>query len=262
MRQQVLPYPDIMKESAGTRERLAGSYRDLVIMLHGIMRTPRSMGKIQRELVRHGYDVLNFGYPSTSQPIEIIVAMLSAKIEGLPENRDRTIHFVTHSLGSIVARYYLTRYRHRVTGRFVMIAPPNHGSFMASLLNRWPAYRWFFGVAGQQLLRIPESLPNRLGIPACEFGIIAGGLGNETGFNPFIPGDNDMTVAVEETRLDGMKDFVLVKTQHSLLLYNSQVIQNIISFLDTGSFIHNNGETSAANAGLSDAKKTGPERAG
>ncbi len=255
MRTPVLPYPDIMKDADRLKKKLARSDRDLVIMLHGIMRNPRSMGKIQRELEKQGYDVLNFGYPSTSHPIEIIVAMLSAKIEGLPENKDRTIHFVTHSLGSIVARYYLTRYRHNVTGRVVMIAPPNNGSFLASLLNKWPAYRWFFGVAGQQLLRTPESLPNKLGTPSCETGIIAGGLGNKTGFNPFIPGDNDMTVAVDETPLEGMKDFILIKAQHSLLLYNREVISNIISFLEKGRFIKSGGKKKAPAVRAAEAEK-------
>jgi hypothetical protein len=37
--------------------------------------------------------------------------------------------------------------------------------------------------------------------------VIAGGTGKPRGFNPWIPGDNDQTVAVEETILEGMKVF-------------------------------------------------------
>lgn len=74
-------------------------------------------------------------------------------------------------------------------------------------------------------------------IPQCEFGIIAGGLGDGEGYNPLIPGDDDMTVGVEETRLRGMKDFIRVKGQHSILLNDKNVIDNVVHFLDKGYFI-------------------------
>ncbi|HDP80084.1 MAG TPA: alpha/beta hydrolase [Spirochaetes bacterium] len=237
MQSAILPYPQIMKESGRVKNELAGSSRELVVLLHGIMRSPRSMGAIQRRLESGGYDVLNFGYPSTSEPIETIAGMLDAKLRGLPKKKGRTIHFVTHSMGSIIVRYYLAHYKTRGLGRVVMIAPPNRGSFLATYLMSWPPYRWFFGEAGQQLARSPDALPNTLPPPKCEFGVIAGGLGKKRGFNPFIPGDNDMTVAVEETRLEGMKDFILIRSQHSMLLYNNKVIENIAAFLKDGKFI-------------------------
>ena len=47
-----------------------------VILLHGIMRSPRSMNRIERVLTYRGYRVLNFGYPSTEESIETIAALL------------------------------------------------------------------------------------------------------------------------------------------------------------------------------------------
>jgi triacylglycerol lipase len=237
MKSIILPYPRIMKESGRVKNELAGSSRELVVLLHGIMRSPRSMGSIQRRLESVGYDVLNFGYPSTSESIETIAGMLDAKLRGLPKKKGRNIHFVTHSMGSIIVRYYFAHYKPRRPGRVVMIAPPNRGSFLASYLMSWPPYRWFFGEAGQQIARSPNALPNTLPPPKCEFGVIAGGLGKKRGFNPFIPGDNDMTVAVEETRLTGMKDFILIPSQHSMLLYNKRVIENTVAFIEKGRFI-------------------------
>ena len=83
-----------------------------------------------------------------------------------------------------------------------------------------------------------SSLIEDLPVPRCEFGVIAGGLGNGTGLNPLIPGDDDMTVSVEETKLPGMKDFIQIRGQHSLLLLQQEVADNVISFLKDGVFLH------------------------
>ncbi|HQQ50752.1 MAG TPA: hypothetical protein PLZ29_06115, partial [Spirochaetota bacterium] len=43
---------------------------------------------------------------------------------------------------------------------------------------------------------------------------------------------------VEETRLEGMKDFIQIIGQHSLLLTQKSVIDNVVHFLNTGKFLH------------------------
>lgn len=208
-----------------------------VFLLHGIFRSPRSMAKIEKNLGERGYRVINFGYPSTRESIEDIADLLNREVQKLPPGRGR-VHFVTHSLGGIVVRYYLAHYSCPNVGRVVMIAPPNRGSTLAAYLGRWMPYRWVFGRAGQQVAGAPDSYPLLLPPPRAEFGVIAGGLGNEVGINPFIPGDNDGTVKVEETKLPGMKDFILLKGQHSTLLSQRVVSENVLSFLSNGRFIH------------------------
>jgi triacylglycerol lipase len=125
---------------------------ELVILLHGIMRSPRSMNSIEHSLKNRGYQVINFGYPSTEESIETIAALLDEKIASIPDN-GKSVNFVTHSMGSIVVRYYLAHYEIENLGRVVMIAPPNRGSIIVSYLKNWPPYRWFFGEAGQELAR-------------------------------------------------------------------------------------------------------------
>jgi pimeloyl-ACP methyl ester carboxylesterase len=208
-----------------------------VVLLHGMLRTPRSMSWIERALKQNGYRVLNFGYPSRSESIRSIAKSLNRAIRKNVPASIYSLDFVTHSLGTIVVRYYLSRYKVRRLGRFVMIAPPNKGSEWARILDRLPLYRWFLGIAGQEIKHFHESLPQILTQPPCEFGVIAGGWGNDSGINPFIPGDDDGTVRVAETQLEGMKDFILIKGQHSTLLMQKRVIDNVISFLGTGKFL-------------------------
>jgi triacylglycerol esterase/lipase EstA (alpha/beta hydrolase family) len=195
------------------------------------------LNAIKRALEEKGFRVHNFGYPSTSESIEDIADMLNEDIRKL-QDENRRIHFVTHSMGAIVLRYYLAHYRPKNPGRIVMIAPPNRGSIIAAYLKKWPPYRWFFGRAGQDLARASGSLTMQLPSPGVEFGIIAGGVGGSLGLNPAIPGDNDGTVGVEETKLDKMKDFILIKGQHSTLLHQHSVIRNVIAFILYGEFLH------------------------
>ncbi|MEZ5950005.1 MAG: hypothetical protein R3C12_12485 [Planctomycetaceae bacterium] len=69
------------------------------------------------------------------------------------------------------------------------------------------------------------------------FGIIAGGRGGHTwGFNPLLPGDDDGTVTVASTRLDGASDFLLVPTLHMGLMRYPVAMQAIVNFLDKGRF--------------------------
>ncbi|HPJ40198.1 MAG TPA: alpha/beta hydrolase [Spirochaetota bacterium] len=220
----------------GKRTEVLEQNGEWVVLLHGIMRGPGSMDKIQGALERRGYHVMNFGYPSTSESIADSADLLSTAMKKVPPGT--TVHFVTHSMGAIVVRYYLANYKGAGAARFVMIAPPNRGSSLAKRLSALPLYKTMLGRAGTELAKVNSSLIEDLPVPRCEFGVIAGGLGNGYGINPLIPGEDDMTVSVEETKLPGMKDFIQIRGQHSLLLLQQEVVDNVISFLEKGAFLH------------------------
>jgi pimeloyl-ACP methyl ester carboxylesterase len=226
----------IMMSGESTYKCQKAGDNEWVVLLHGLLRNPGSMEKIERALMACGYHVVNFGYPSTRESIMDSADRLNAEMKKLPPGA--TVHFVTHSMGAIVVRYYLANYQAIPPARFVMIAPPNRGSSLARGLLRFSLFRWIFGRAGEEVAQVPRSLVSSLPAPRCEFGVIAGGLGNTVGLNPLIDGDDDGTVTVEETRLEGMKDFVQVKGQHSLLLLQQRVVDNVLAFLQTGRFLH------------------------
>ena len=117
-----------------------------------------------------------------------------------------------------------------------MIAPPNQGSFMAQRLEDMDIYRWIFGPAGQQLPANNRAFFNNLPVPDCEFGIIAGGKGTEGGYNPLLDGDDDGTVRVEETKLEGAADFIVVNNIHTLILFDPETVEQTIHFLKNGQF--------------------------
>ena len=68
--------------------------------------------------------------------------------------------------------------------------------------------------------------------------MIAGGSGTPKGIrNVFgLEGDNDRIVTVEETILPGMKDFVLLRQDHTSILFSAQTAHMINLFLEHGIF--------------------------
>jgi pimeloyl-ACP methyl ester carboxylesterase len=211
--------------------------RRWVILVHGVLRSPSSMSRIERALASAGYSTVNFEYSSRKERVDDIAGRLNSIVQRIDAGDAETISFVTHSFGAIVVRYYLSTSPIGRLGRFVMIAPPNRGSEWARMLSRMPLYGWILGAAGEDVREAETAYPVIKRTPPCEFGVIAGGFGNRAGLNPLIAGDDDGTIAVRETALEGMKDFILVRGQHSTLLLQKSVIRNVVHFLEHGCFI-------------------------
>ncbi len=117
-----------------------------------------------------------------------------------------------------------------------MLAPPNRGSELVDALSDSQLFRSAMGPSAQQLGTGPESLPNRLPAPEVEVGVIAGtGSINPIG-SAVIPDEDDGIVSVESTRLEGMKDFLLVSSSHAFIMRSDEVGRQVVHFLRHGAF--------------------------
>jgi pimeloyl-ACP methyl ester carboxylesterase len=212
--------------------------RESVIILHGLGRTSFSMLMLKHRLQRAGYHVVSKSYASTQGSVSDHVAWLEALLDKCDREKDAPIHFVTHSLGGIVVRQYLAQHAVANLGRVVMLSPPNKGSEVADYFKDWKFYQMTMGPSGQELGTDSGSAPNTLGPVEFELGVITG----DTSINPFaswlIPGSDDGAVAVKRTRVDGMMDFRIVHHSHTFIMNASDVADEVIFFLRTGSFIH------------------------
>ncbi len=219
-----------------TRKAGGGKER-WVFLVHGVLRSASSMGKIEAALRERGFFTHNFNYDSRHEPMKAVTKRLHREIGKVMGRDVESVSFVTHSFGTIVVRYYLAHHRVKKIGRFVMIAPPNKGSEWARILGKLPLYRWAMGIAGEKVQDVEKTIPKIMAPPPCEFGVIAGGSGTWFGINPLLKGDDDGTITVDETKLEGMKDFIQVKGQHSMLLMQQKVVDNVIAFLEGGTFL-------------------------
>ena len=190
------------------------------------------MRGLGRELEERGYKVHNLDLPSRRESVECLADRVAEAVRSAPPGH--RVSFVTHSLGGIVIRSYLSRKPDVLLGRVVMLAPPNGGSELADLLNGIPGMRRIAGPARRDLgTRSPMLRPERADF---ELGVIAG----TRSFNPLswfvIPGPDDGVVSVESTKLPGMADFTEVDATHTWIM-NAPIVHRLVcDFLARGKF--------------------------
>ncbi len=213
---------------------------EIVVLLHGILRSRTDMLLIERALRKADYIPINIRYPSRTMPLEELTDFVAETIKNHEDyDPDLPINFVTHSMGGLITRYYLATHRPDNLNRVVMLSPPNTGSEFADFFDDHKMlgepFRKIFGPAGPQLRTDHEHITGDIDYP---LGIIAG----SASINPLAPwvleGEHDGIVPVERTKIDGMADHIVIFATHSFMMFNPKVIAQTIEFLDNGKFNH------------------------
>lgn len=219
---------------------IASAKPECVILLHGLARTENFLLKLQQNLEKNGFHVVNTGYPSREKNIQALsIETISQAIIECDKVNASKIHFVTHSMGGILVRYYLDVNKLRNLGRVVMLSPPNQGSETVDKLKDFELFKLINGPAGQQLGTDKDSLPNKLGPPYYEVGIITGDKTINPILSLLIPGKDDGKVSVERAKLRGMKDFLVVHKAHPFIMDDDKIIYQVLYFLENGIFKKN-----------------------
>ena len=208
---------------------------DSVILLHGLARTDWSMSKLEKVLLKAGYQVHNISYDSTRKRIaQLAEEAIGPALQQCPS--EYKVHFVTHSLGGILVRQYLSCHEIGNLGRVVMLGPPNKGSEVVDKLRDFPGFRFMHGEAGLELGTGEGSVPRRLGAANFDLGIIAGTRSVNLILSQWIAGPDDGKVSVESTRLEGMRDHLEMGVTHTFMMRNDQVIRQVMHYLENGRF--------------------------
>lgn len=210
--------------------------KDCVVLLHGLGRTGLSMKPVGWFLALRECNVVNITYPSLCVPMEQLADeyLDRALSERVPRNA-RRVHFVTHSMGGILLRQYLATHSVENLGRVVMLGPPNQGSELADRFKGYALARWLVGPNLSRLGVGPDDLPQKLGMVTFEVGVIAGDRPLSGWFRRHTK-PNDGKVAVESTKVAGMKDFTVVHCSHTFMMCKREALQQIGEFIQRGRF--------------------------
>ena len=201
---------------------------ETVVLLHGMGRSRLSMMVLSHRFKGAGYRTANFPYnqagPSLDELSGKLIAFIKEKVE------TPRYHLIAHSLGNVIIRDAFRKEFPPGLGRIVMLAPPNHPAHLAKRFKKNFLYGWITGDSGQKLSE--EEFYRDLPVPKVEFGVIAGDKGQKISFSE----PNDGLVAVEGTKLEGMKDFIVLQHAHTFIMNCKDTFEHCKSFLEMGSF--------------------------
>lgn len=214
-----------------------------VVLIHGLMLGAWAMARVATAARRCGFTTLNLSYASRTRSFnELVRDWLPAQLtrHGIGLGADAPpLHFVTQSMGGLIVRGWLRDHgTPAALRRVVMFAPPNHGTPLVDHLSRRRWFRSVFGVTAPHLGT--HGLSARLGPwpQEVELGVIAGD-------GPVLPAlvrwcdePNDGKVPVSSTRLEGMRDHVVLPYSHTWLQYRGRAIEQAVHFLQQGRFKH------------------------
>lgn len=205
--------------------------REAVVLVHGLWSVAGvDLLKLRHRLSKEGYECHAFNYHVWSNT----PAKIAVKLNDFIEKIDAPIvHIVAHSYGGIITMHLFDQFPFNKKGRVVLLASPVNGSLVGKRINASPMTRWMLGHS--QVNGLTGDVPKWKGWQ--DIGVIAGnvpiGLGLVVG-GPELP--HDGTVSVEETRLKGATDAIIVRESHLSILMSSQVATQIVIFLRTGEF--------------------------
>lgn len=210
---------------------------ECVVLLHGLLRGAGSMEPMAEALETAGLEVANVDYPDRAHPVAHLAELaVPAGLAWCRQRQASPIHFVTHSMGSILLRQYLAGHEVPELGRVVMLGPPNQGSEAVEKLEGLPGFAWLLGPAGLQLGAGEDDVPRSLPPVDFELGVIAGDQAFNFLLSWLVPEPNDGPVPVASTRVEGMCAWILLPVTHMFMMRNEEVIAQTLAFLRTGQF--------------------------
>jgi pimeloyl-ACP methyl ester carboxylesterase len=177
---------------------------------------------------------LSFRYSSVGVGLRENAQALAAF---LAEIRADTLHLVGHSMGGLVILELfegLAAAASPPPGRVVLLGAPVRGSLAARNLAQLPFGRRILGLTAHEAL-LPER--DRRWLGARDLGVIAGNVA--VGFGRFLgpfSAPSDGTVLVHETQLRGAKEYLVLRTTHSGMVYSALVARQVATFLREGRF--------------------------
>ena len=178
-------------------------------------------------LNKQGLETVNVPYPSFRKSMEEIVDQVADEVG----RSEKPTHFVTHSMGGIVVRHLAACYPELVTGKIIMLAPPNQGSEIIDWLEDFPLGRLALGPGGMSL----STEKIRRDVPGIQTGeevsVIMGSKSSVPVFNFLLEDGNDGVVTIEGGKVRGLTRLEVMDADHTFIMGNQRVLERVTELL-------------------------------
>lgn len=200
-----------------------------VVLVHGLWMPGAEMVLLHRRLGTAGFQTHQFSYRSVLDGVEANARRLAEFLHSVP---GETVHLIGHSLGGVITVKALQDKPIERIGRIVCLGAPLQGSRAARAVARLPGGRWLIGKS------MPAFLGNAVDpwTAPMDLGLIAGSSPVGGGQLLGLASPHDGTIAVEETRLEGATEHIVVRVSHLSMLWSRAVANQVVSFLESGRF--------------------------
>jgi len=201
---------------------------DRVVLVHGLWLNGPSMALLGWRLARNGFVVSRFSYWSVLRGLDANVERLMAFCSRFESDR---LHLVGHSLGGVLILNAIAR--GLKVHRAVLMGIPYQGSISATGLARVAIGKHIVGRTLTDWLHKDKS-------PSwgnTQIGVLAGD--RAVGFGKLIsplPLPNDGVVSIEETRVPGATDSIVLPVFHTAMPFSRVSARAVADFLRKGSF--------------------------
>ena len=198
-----------------------------VLLVHGLWMPPLAMRRLASCLAAHGFETGVLGYRSILGSTAAAVDAVRDRLRGGPAS-----HVVGHSLGGLMVLEALRAEPSLPVARVVCLGTPLCGSAVARSVSRHALAALYLGRSAALLRSGCAVLP-----AGVEVGMVAGSRPRGLGaLVARFEGAHDGTVGLEETRLPGLADHVLIDASHSGLLFSHEAVRQVAGFLEAGRF--------------------------
>jgi pimeloyl-ACP methyl ester carboxylesterase len=205
--------------------------RESVVLVNGLWLNNVALWLMATRLRGAGFAVFSFSYSSVRRDLRANAEHLQQFLARVP---GETVHLVGYSLGGVVIRALFHYFPRQRPGRIVLLGSPQAGNRSAVAVRRRAPGRW---ITGRSVAELVTGTPDSWSWPAREIGVVAGnrslGLGR---LFAVLPGPNDGTVCVDETRVAGARDQLTMPVAHSAMLLSPLVARQTAAFLRRGEF--------------------------
>ncbi len=198
-----------------------------IILIHGMARTPLSMGLLSHRLRSKGFNTRLFGYSPTLESFAECSQRLALFV--LKTTADHDYALVGHSLGSVLIRGALNQLETHPPKACFFLAPPSRTCLSAKFFADTFLYRRLMGEMGQLLAN--EDFMNSLPWPAMPCYVYAGTGGPTGKYSPFGDQPNDGILTVAETKIVSSTPVIQVPSLHTFIMNSRQVAEDIANTL-------------------------------